>query len=539
VAGEQRLTYPQFQEQARQLAKGLLRLGVRRGDKVAILMGNRAEWLLVDFAVASIGATLVALSTWGTARELEYVLRHADVTTLITVDRFLRSDYVAMLAEICPELPRACPGELCSARLPYLRRVVCLGGQDYPGTYRFQDLWELGGTAADADLEAVRAQVQPADIAYILYTSGSTATPKGVQLQHFALIENMWGIGERLHLTEADRLWLAVSLFWGLGCENALFALMTHGGCLVLQEHFEAGQALRLIERERCTVYYGLVNMTAALFEHPDRPRRDLTSLRTGVTIGPPRAIQLAMDLGIREICNVYGLTETYGNCTVTDAHDPVDVRLHTVGRPLPGMRIKIADTATRQPLPPGEVGEICVRGYVTPGYHKDPEKNAAAFDAEGFLLTGDLGCLDRDGRLRFRGRLKEIVKSGGLNVSPLEVEEVLLTHPEVEQAHVVGVPDRLKDEVLAAVVVPREGAVVSAEELRAFCRERLAAFKVPQHFRFWKRGDFPLTATGKVQKVKLREELMNDLASHQENHTHAARAGINPAPTPQDNTPM
>ncbi len=512
VAGEQRLTYAQFQEQVRQLAKGLLRLGVRRGDKVALLMGNRAEWLLVDFAVASLGATLVALSTWSTARELEYVLRHSDATTLILVDCFLRSDYMAMLAEICPELPSAALGGLRSQRLPELRRVVCLGERSYAGTYRFEDLWDLCGAVADAELEAVRGQVDPADIAYILYTSGTTATPKGVQLQHYGLIENMFNIGERQHLTEADRLWLAVSLFWGLGCENALFAVMTHGGCIVLQEHFEPGEALRLMEREACTVYYGTPNMTQALFEHRDRPRHNLRALRTGATIGSPQAIQMAIDLGATQICNVYGLTECYGNCSLTDAEDPLEVRLHTIGRPLPGVEIKIVDPATRRPLPTGGVGEICIRGYLTPGYYKDPEKNAAAFDQEGYLLSGDLGSFDGDGRLRFRGRIKDVVKTGGLNVSPLEVEEILMAHPKVDQAHVVGVPDERKEETLAAVVALKEGESASAEELRAFCLGRLAAFKVPQHFRFWKRGDFPLTATGKVQKVKLREQLLAEL---------------------------
>lgn len=516
VCGGRRLTYAQFRDGVRQLAKGLLRLGVRRGDKVALLMGNRAEWLLVDFAVASLGATLVALSTWSTARELRYVLRHADATTLITVDRFLRSDYMAMLAEICPELPRAPAGDLRSEGLPDLRRVVCLGQEGYAGAHRFRDLWELGGNVADAELKAVRGQVDPFDIAYILYTSGTTATPKGVQLQHYGLIENMFNIGERQHLTEADRLWLAVSLFWGLGCENALFAVMTHGGCIVLQESFEPGEALRLIEREACTVYYGTPNMTVALFEHPDRPRHNLRALRTGATIGPPQAIQMVMDLGATQICNVYGLTECYGNCSLTDAEDPVEVRLHTIGRPLPGMEIKIADPVTRRPLPPRAVGELCIRGYLTPGYYKDSEKNAAAFDAEGYLLSGDLGYFDDDGRLRFRGRIKDMVKTGGINVSPLEVEEVLLDHPKVDQAHVVGVPDERKEEALAAVVALKEGESASAEELRAFCRERLAAFKVPQHFRFRKRGDFPLTTTGKVQKVRLREELLAELRSEE-----------------------
>ncbi|MBI3457091.1 MAG: AMP-binding protein, partial [Candidatus Rokubacteria bacterium] len=265
-------------------------------------------------------------------------------------------------------------------------------------------------------------------------------------------------------------------------------------------------------EGERCTVYYGTPNITLALFEHPDRRRSNLRSLRTGAAIGSPQAIQMVMDLGVGEICNVYGLTECYGNCTVTDAHDPVDARLYTVGQPLPGMQIKIADPDTRRPLPPGQAGEIVLRGYITPGYYKDPDKNAAAFDPDGYFLTGDLGSLDNDGRLRFRGRIKDIVKTGGINVAPLEVEEVLLTHPAVEQVYVVGVPDARKEEALAAVVVLREGARVSGDELRAFCRALLAAFKVPQHFRFMAREALPLTASGKVQKHRLREGLLAEL---------------------------
>jgi fatty-acyl-CoA synthase len=367
---------------------------------------------------------------------------------------------------------------------------------------------KLGARVTDAVIDACQRAVTPDDVAYILYTSGTTSTPKGVQLQHRGLIENMFAIGERQHLSPDDRMWMGISLFWGFGCENALLAVMTHGGAIVLQAEFDAGEALALIERERCTVYYGTPNIALALWEHPDRARRDLSSLRTGAAIGSPQAMQMVMDLGAREICNVYGLTECYGNCTVTDAHDPVEVRLHTVGRPLPGMELRIVDPATRRPLPHGEVGEILIRGYMTPGYYNDVEKNAAAFDADGWFASGDLGLIDEDGRLRFRGRIKEMVKTGGINVAPVEVEEILLTHPAVEQVYVVGVPDPRKEEVLAAVVVLREGHETSPDELRAFCRASLAAFKVPQHVRLAKRAELPVTATGKVQKVKLQETL-------------------------------
>jgi fatty-acyl-CoA synthase len=506
VGGDVRLTYARTRERAREIAGGLLRLGVRPGDKVALLMGNRPEWLLVDFAVTLLGATLVPISTWSRPRELEYVLDHCDASTLITVDRFLEQDFVAMV------------GQIGAARLPKLRRVVCLPTVARPvgvagglPVVAFDDL--DGAGVRDAEVDAGQRAVKPADIACILYTSGTTSAPKGVQIQHFGLVENMFHIGERQHLGPGDRMWMGISLFWGFGCENALLAVMTHGGCLVLQERFDAGQALALIERERCSVYYGTPNIALTLWEHPDRPRRDLGSLRTGAAIGAPAAMQMVMDLGAREICNVYGLTEVYGNCTVTDAGDPVEVRLHTVGRPLPGVEVRIVDPETRRPLAQGDEGEIAVRGYVTPGYYKDPERNAAAFDAEGFFLTGDLGYLDGDGRLRFRGRLKEMVKSGGINVAPVEVEEVLLAHPAVEQAYVVGLPDPRREEVLAAIVVLREGhAGTGADDLRGHCRQALAAFKVPQHFRVVARADLPVTATGKVQKVRLREALIAEL---------------------------
>src|SRR5713101_2570756 len=466
---DDRLTYAEYRSRVRQLAKGLHRLGVRAGDKVALLMGNRTEWLLTDFAVALLGATLVPVSTWSRARELAYVLRHCHATTLITVDRFRSQDFIAMLAEI---------GAL-RGQLPLLRQIICVGRERYPGVTRFEEFWELGAPVSDAELDVLQRAVEPTDVPYLLYTSGTTSTPKGVQLAHLGLIENMFNIGERQRLDERDRLWMGISLFWGFGCENALLAVMTHGGCVVLQEQFDAGEALRLIERERCTVYYGTPNIALTLTEHPDRRRPDRRSLRTGAAIGSAQAVQMVMDLGDAEICNVYGLTECYGNCTATDARDPVYVRLHTVGRPLPGTDIKIADPRTHRPLPPGEVGEIAIRGYMMPGYYKDPEKNAAAFDAEGWFLSGDFGMLDDDGRLRFRGRIKEMVKTGGINVAPLEVEEVLLGHPEVEQAYVVGVPDARREEAVAAVVVLRTPGVVSADDLREFCKKALAAFKV------------------------------------------------------------
>jgi fatty-acyl-CoA synthase len=504
VAGRERLSYGETRARVRALAKGLHALGVQRGDKVALLMPNRAAWILADFAVTLLGATLVAISTWSRARELAYMLGHSDASTLITVDRFAGQDYLHALTEL------GGPG---SSGLPNLRRVVVAGRADAPGgradaPVSFDELVDSGAHVGDAELDAAQAAVGANDVAYILYTSGTTSRPKGVQLSHGGLVENMWNIGERQHLTPADRMWMGISLFWSFGGANALLAVMTHGGSIVLQESFDAAGALALIERERCTVYYGTPNIALALTEHPDRGRRDLSSLRTGAAIGPPSAMQMVMDLGAREICNVYGLTECYGNCAVTDAHDSVDMRLATVGTPLPGMEIRIVDRQTRRPLPPGEVGEILVRGHLTPGYYKDDGSNATAFDADGFLVTGDLGLIGDDGYLRFRGRIKEMVKSSGINVAPLEVEEVLLGHPAVEQAYVVGLPDPRREEIVAAVVVLREGHDTEPHALRTFCKAALAAYKVPQEFRLLRRDELPLTDTGKVQKGRLAEML-------------------------------
>lgn len=506
VDAEQRLTYGQARARVRTLAKGFHRLGVRRGDKVALLLDNRVDWLLIDFAVTLLGGTLVPISTWSRPRELGYVLNHCDATTFVTIDRFRGQDYLALLAEV---------GQPGSAALPKLQHVISTGAAS-AGVKNLDDVRAMGEGVDDAVLDVAQRAVRPEDIAYILYTSGTTSAPKGVQLAHGGLIENPYNIGERQHLGPDDRMWMGISLFWSFGCLNALLAVMTHGGCVVLQEQFDAGRALELIERERCSVYYGTPNIALALWEHPDRPRRDLSSLRTGAAIGPPPAMQMVMDLGAREICNVYGLTECYGNSNVTDAGDPAEVRRQSCGYPLPGMEIRIVDRDTRRPLPPGEVGEVLIRGHLTPGYYKDPERNAAAFDAEGFFLSGDLATMDADGRLYFRGRIKEMVKTGGINVAPVEVEEVVLAHVAVEQAYVIGLPDPRREEVLAAVIVLREGAAATAEELRAHCKQGLAAFKVPVHFRMMSRADLPVTATGKVQKFRLQEMLAAELEPRQ-----------------------
>ncbi len=498
IDGTRRWSYAAFQGEARRFALGLRGLGVGTGDKVAILMGNKAEWLIADFAILMLGAVMVSINTWTTRRELAYQLNHSDTRMMITQARFLGHDYPAMVREIREG------GE----PLPLLEHVVVFG--DKAAEQDWDAVMTRGAGGEGATVAASEAAIRPDDVAYILYTSGSTSTPKGVQLVHSKLIDNMWDIGERMHIRPDDRLWLAVSLFWGLGCENALFAVMTHGAAIVLQESFEAGEALRLIEAERCTLLYATPNMASALLDHPDRARRDISSLRAGGTIGTPEQIaQVAKELGATEVSNLYGLTESYGNAAVADAHDPLEVRMTSVGRPLPGFDLIIVDPETGQRRPAGEIGEIRLKGNVSPGYFKDADKNAEAFDDQGYFKTGDLGFLDADRRLYFRGRIKEMIKTGGINVAPLEVEEILAEHPGIEQVFVVGVPDPLRDEIVVAVVV---GA---AEEsaLRDRAREALAAYKRPRAYRFIAAAELPLTSTGKVQKAALPALFADDVA--------------------------
>ncbi len=504
-----RLTCAQLTTRVNDVARALLALGVGKGDRVAILLGNRPEWLVTLFAAAKLGAITVGISTFSTARELAWTLDHARPSVLVTAEVVRGRDHLAAIEELVPELDGAAPGALRSERFPALRAVVTVGTAQHDGIYRFDELTMPATTTRAAALREAQAAVAPDDVCYILYTSGSTATPKGVMLTHGGVIDNGFAIGERQHLGPADRLWLAVPLFWSFGSANALPAILTHGGAIVLQETFDAGEALALMDDERCTVYYGMANMARAMLEHPDRARRSLATMRTGLTIGLPEDIAMTMDaVNARELCNVYGSTETYGNCAVTDAHDPRDLRLTTQGLPLPGMDIRVVEPDTGRVLPHGEVGELRVRGYITPGYYRDPDATAAAIDADAYFRTGDLGLIGDDGRVRFRGRLKEIVKTGGVNVAPLEVEAVLLSHAAVKQAYVVGVPDVARGEAVVAAVELHDGATATADALVAFCRESLASYKVPARIVFRKADEFPRTPTGKIHKPSLTDEL-------------------------------
>lgn len=491
---EETLSFADFRQRAIAFAKALHSDGVRRGDKVGVLMGNRIEWLVVAFAVQYLGATLVAMNTWYTARELSYVLEHGDVSVLVTVDHYLKANYVDMLQGLDP---------IAGEEFPLLRTIVLLGETTVPSGWRpFEDYLAAGSETEDAEIFAAADGVTELDIAYILYTSGSTSRPKGVMLTHRGLIDNTYNIGERLHLVAEDVLFLPVSLFWGLGCENAVPTAWTHGVHIVLQHRFDAAEGLELIERHRCTVVYGTSNITYMLFEHPEAATRDLTSLTKGMAGGSQKIIEEYVPLG----CRAYGMTETYGYATVNDATDPAEKRIRSMGKPLPSNELRIHSPETGAPLPAGESGELRIRGHVMAGYYKNPEVTAESFDEDGFFRTGDLGYFDEDGFFYFQGRLKEMLKTGGMNVAPAEVEDVLMLHPKVSEAYVTGLSDPVRDQVVAAVLLTIDGAEVSESEILEHCREHLAAFKIPRLMRVVERAQLPVTTTGKVHKMRLPE---------------------------------
>lgn len=486
--GARRWSYAEFLSEARRLAKSFHALGVRKGDRVAVLMGNQAEWLLSAFAASLLGGVVVTLNTWWRKDELRHALALTDTAFLVMVDRYLGNDYTAGLREI---------GDL-SAELPALRRIVCLGEDRPAQAMGWAELRALGEGAADAAIEAAMGAVRPEDEAMILFTSGSTAKSKGVPWLHRGIVENLHAIGERMHLTEEDRLLLVVSLFWGFGL-NAFFAFLTHGGSVVLQHRHDPAETLRLIEAEKCTGLYATPNLVQALHAHPDRAKRDLSTLRTGEARAA--VVHLLHEMGAREVATMYGLTEGYANSTVADGRLPLKVRRRISGHVLPNSELQVVDPKTRKPLAAGEVGEIRIRGYVTPGYCKQADLTAQAIDGEGWFYTGDLGCLDAGGGLEIKGRLKELIKTGGISVTPVDVENLLLEFPGVAQAIVVGVPDRERDEVVAAMVVLREGASATVAQLLEHCRRSAAAYKVPRHIELVRDEDVPLTLTGKIHK--------------------------------------
>ena len=504
------ISYRELQSQAQQAARALIVLGVKRGDRVGVLLGNEPAWLTMCFAAAYLGAILVPLNTWYKSTEIDWTLSHCGISVLVFAPRFLKQDFAALLTGLIPEIRTGRPGKLQTQRYPELCTLVSCGGK-VPGALEWQDFLELGRGISTECLATTSAKVAPGDIAYILYTSGSTADPKGVMLNHRSLIENSFGLGDRRGINAEDRIWLGSPLFYGLGSANALPIALTHGASLVLQDSFDAGTAIRLIAKTQATAYYGTGNMTRAILDHPDYAPAKVATMKKGTagTVSSYKYMTL-VELGVSQASSVYGLTESYGNATVSHFDDPVDVKINTCGTPLPGMEVMIVDPQTLKPLAQGETGLVLLRGHTTPGYFQNPAETARAILTDGWFNTGDLGRFDEAGRFLFHARLKEVLKSGGINVSPLEVEQLLAMHPDVKDAHVVGVPDEILGEVIVAFV--QSDTAIPEDALRNFVKERAASFKVPHHIFVRRESDLPRLASGKVAKYQLVQEALREL---------------------------
>jgi fatty-acyl-CoA synthase len=502
--------YSELYAEAVRASKAMLALGVRRGDRVGVLLGNRPEWLVMCFGATLIGAIFAPLNTWYKQAELAWAIRHGGMRVLVSASQFIKQDYAAVLNQLIPELRHALPGALRSERFPQLAALAFIGAPP-PGAMGWQEFLGLASSVSDATFQAAAAATSPGDAAFILYTSGSTAEPKGVLLRHGSAVANGFDMGERRFVTREDRVWLGTPLFYALGGINALPVALTHGAAIVLQDYFEAGAAIETIRSTQATVYYGTGNVSRAILDHPDYAQSKIATLKKGNagTYAEYKRMTL-VEMGISLASAAYGLTESYGNASVSFADDPIETKIATNGTPLPGFELRIVDPVSQHPVPQGQTGLILLRGHVAAGYYNNPEETQRSFRPDGFFDTGDLGLLDPAGRLVFHSRIKEVIKSGGINVSPLEVEQLLVQHPHIRDAYVVGVPDKVRGEIIVAFVDVSQK--INETEVREFVKERAASFKVPDHVIFRTEAQLPRLPTGKVAKYRLVEDAVAEL---------------------------
>lgn len=510
-----RYSYKQFNETCRLVAKGLLRLGIKKGDNIAIWAYNVPEWLLLQFASAKIGAVLVTVNTSYKSAELEYILCQSDSTSLFMVGSFKDTNYVGTLAGVVPELATSQPGDLKTAKLPFLKNIVYIGQETPAGMLNFDSIIQMGQEVPDAELAAVEATLDCHETINMQYTSGTTGFPKGVMLTHYNLVNNGFQIGECMKFTEHDRLCIPVPFFHCFGCVLGVMVCVTHGSAMVPVEIFDPLKVLQTIEKEKCTAVHGVPTMFIAELEHPDFAKYDLTSMRTGIMAGSVCPIEVmkraVKDMHVTEITSVYGQTESSPGITQTRTDDAIELRVATVGRALPGAEVKITDIETGSTLPPGKQGELCARGYmVMKGYYKMPEETANVIDTDGWLHTGDLAIMDENGYCKITGRIKQMIIRGGENIYPREIEEFLYTHPKISDVQVYGVPDRKYGEQVMAAIILKKGMEMTEDEVRDFCRNKIANYKIPKYVKFV--AGYPMTASGKIQKFKMREMAIKEL---------------------------
>ena len=494
-----RATYKEFWEQTGLAARGLLARGVRKGDRVGIWSPNRYEWVVIQYATARIGAILVNINPAYKTAELEYALNQSGTSILILARAFRTADYVAMLNEV-------------RDRCPELRQTLVLDDE-------WEGLLADGASVPEATLAEVEASLQFDEPINIQYTSGTTGFPKGATLSHHNILNNGFFIGEGLHYSENDRVCIPVPFYHCFGMVLGNLACTTHGACIVVPgEVYDPVAVLETVQAERCTSLYGVPTMFIGELEHPRFPEFNLSTLRTGIMAGSPCPVEVMKrvqsQMHMTEVAICYGMTETSPVSTQTAIDDPLEKRVGSVGKVHPHLEVKIIDPATGEIVPRGTPGELCTRGYsVMLGYWNNEEATRQAIDAARWMHTGDLATMDDEGYVNIVGRIKDMIIRGGENIYPREVEEFLYTHPAVADVQVIGVPDERYGEEVMAWVKLREGAQVTGEELAAYCRGRIATYKIP---RYWKFTDtFPMTVTGKIQKFRMREMAIEELGLH------------------------
>ena len=524
-----RFNYREFHAEVERVARGLLSIGIAKGQHVGIWATNYTEWVLAQFATAKIGAVLVTVNPAYRTRELAYVLEQAQIGALILIGRFRApvltgrtSDYAGMVNEVVPELAAASPGELNSTRFPHLRHIIFIPPHDDastptpPGMWRWDDLLTLAEQTSPDDLRNSQAQCGPDDVINIQYTSGTTGNPKGAMLTHHNLLSNALHVGDAMEMDEHDRLCIPVPFYHCFGCVMGSLNCVVHGSTMIIPaERFDPLQTLRAISTERCTAVHGVPTMFIAQLGHPEFTNLDLSSLRTGIMAGSPCPIEVMREvidrMGADRITIAYGQTEASPVVTQTLADDSIERRVSTVGKVLPGVEVRLVDPETGLVVGPGQQGELQTRSaMVMKGYFNMPEATADAIDADGWLHTGDLATVDEDGYYKITGRLKDMIIRGGENIYPREIEEFLYSHPQIDDVQVIGVPDERFGEEVMAWVRLKPDADATEESIRDFCRGQIAHYKVPRYVKFT--DEFPMTVTGKIQKFRMREMAVEEL---------------------------
>ena len=509
-----RRTWQEFNDECDRIAKGFLAHGVKKGDKIAIWATNVPEWLLTLFAACKIGAVLVTVNTAYKVFELEYLLKQSDTKLLVMIDGYKGTSYVEIVRELCKGLGKR--WEHLNPMLPFLDEVVYAGAGDCPaGMTPWAQLEKDGEQIPDEALREIGESLSCHDVINMQYTSGTTGFPKGVMLSHYNILNNGKGIGDCMRFTENDKLCVVVPFFHCFGLVLATMASLTHATSMVPVDLYSPVKVMDAISREKCTAFHGVPTMYIAMLEHPDFEKYDFSSLRTGIMAGSPCPVKVmeavVERMNMREITITYGQTEASPATTMTTTDDSLELRVNTVGRAMPYVETKIVDPDTGRTLGPGEVGEFCSRGYNTmQGYYKMEEATRQVIDKDGWLHSGDLATVDENGYYKITGRIKDMIIRGGENIYPKEIEEFLYTIPDIQDVQVIGVPSQRFGEEVMACIVRREGSAITEEEVKELVRSHMARHKVPRYVAFL--DAFPMTASGKIQKFRLREWAVEEL---------------------------